>query len=308
MRPRGLDNVFYVAVSAAAASAKLLALDVPATAHALSIAVTSSLALGATRHGELAMWKGCAAANAAHNGVFAALLAAEGMSGPDAPIEGVHGLRALLGRAELPQLGSSAELAVERSALKAFAAEYHAQGPIALALELRTRVAPDDIATVTIDTYWFAWHVIGSEREKWRPATRETADHSLPYIIAAVLIDGRFSQDIFCRERLCDPAVHVMSDRITIREDPQLTAVFPKCVPCRMEIITRTGERMSAATQYPLGHPGNPMSDQQTLAKFAALAQQAIPLERIDPALRTLHNLEQMTTLDPLFHALRICT
>ena len=110
------------------------------------------------------MWKGVAAPNATRNGVFAALLAAEGMTGPDNAIEGSHGLRELVGKFELGELASAqGEFAITRSNLKFFLSEYHSQAPITAALELSREVNADAIESITIYTYWFAWHEIGSE-------------------------------------------------------------------------------------------------------------------------------------------------
>src|SRR5207237_717700 len=144
--------------------------------------------------------------------------------------------------------------------------------PIALALQLREHIAPEQIEAVTIDTYWFTWSVIGSGPEKWRPATRETADHSLPYIMAAVLVDGRFSEAMFSAERLCDPRTLAMADRIAINENQELTKQYPQRLPCRLEITLKNGERKVATCEYPRGHHKNPMSDAELTGKFRGLA------------------------------------
>ena len=94
-----------------------------------------------------------------------------------------------------------------QSNLKFFLSEYHSQSPITAALRLSREVKADDIETVTIHTYWFAWHEIGSEPEKWHPTTRETADHSLPYTVARVLVDGELTTSSYDPDALTDPAV-----------------------------------------------------------------------------------------------------
>src|SRR3954447_7553906 len=88
LRKHGVDHVTYGAISSAAAACKLMELNVTQTVHAIGIAGVCNVALRQTRSGELSMWKGCAFANAARNGVFAALLAAEGMTGPAPIFEG----------------------------------------------------------------------------------------------------------------------------------------------------------------------------------------------------------------------------
>jgi 2-methylcitrate dehydratase len=106
LRKHGFDHVTYGALSSCAAACKLLGLDAARTTHALRLAGVCNVALRQTRAGELSMWKGCAFANAARNGVFAALLAAEGMTGPAPIFEGEVGIMKLLtGPFELGGLG-----------------------------------------------------------------------------------------------------------------------------------------------------------------------------------------------------------
>ena len=99
LRKHGWDHVTYGAISSAVAACKLMKLDAPKTTHAIGIAGVCNVAMRQTRSGELSMWKGCAFANAARNGVFAALLAAEGMSGPAPIFEGDLGFMKLPDRA-----------------------------------------------------------------------------------------------------------------------------------------------------------------------------------------------------------------
>src|SRR5205085_12156747 len=96
LRKHGVDHVTYGALSACAAACRLLGLDAEKTTHALGIAGVCNVALRQTRAGELSMWKGCAFANAARNGVFAALLASEGMTGPAPIFEGELGFMKLV--------------------------------------------------------------------------------------------------------------------------------------------------------------------------------------------------------------------
>ena len=304
MRDHGMDHVLYTAAGSAIGAAKLLGLDLPKLEHTVALAVTPNLALHATRRGDLSMWKGCAAANAARNGVFAALLAAGGMTGPDGAIDGSHGLRELVGKFELGELPQKSGWAITRSNIKYFLAEYHSQAPITLALGLSRELTPADIESVTIYTYWFAWSEIGSEPEKWHPATRESADHSLPFIIAAVLIDRGFSDEIFSQERLRDPAVYALADRIAVKEDPAFTKRFPDEIPCRIEIRTRAGEVKTASVDYPRGHVKNPLSDEEVTAKFKSLAGRLLSPKETEIALEKVWNLDKAKNLHGLLEAL----
>lgn len=306
MRDHGMDHVLYSAVASAVGAGKLLGLNHAQMGNAVSLAVTPNLALHATRRGDLSMWKGSAAANASRNGMFAALMAAAGMTGPANAIEGSHGLRELVGKFELGALTAASGFAVTRSNIKLFLSEYHSQAPISVALELAGKVRPDDIESVAIHTYWFAWSEIGSEPEKWHPTTRESADHSLPFIIAAVLIDGEFSDAIFSAERLLDPRVHAMADRIEVKEDTEFTARFPAFIPSRIEVRTRAGKVFTGSTDYPRGHVKNPMTDAEIGAKFTSLAGRFLDATQCEAVLGKAWKLEEAANVRGLLEALKI--
>ena len=294
MRDHGMDHVLYTAVGTAVGAAKLLGLDQRKLAQTVSLAITPNVALHATRRGDLSMWKGCAAGNAARNGVFAALLAAEGMTGPENAINGPDGLRELVGSFDLGELSErNGQFKVTQSNLKYFLSEYHSQSPITAALQLSREIQPEDIESVTVHTYWFAWSEIGSEPEKWHPTTRESADHSLPFILSAVLIDREFSDAIFSPDRIRDPRVHALADKVSVKEDADFTRRFPSAIPCRLEIRTVRGELKTVTIDYPRGHVRNPMSDDEVETKFRALAGRVLPAARVDSALERLWNIDQ---------------
>jgi 2-methylcitrate dehydratase len=307
MRDRGLDHVFYTAVASAIGAARVLGLDRARIAQAVALAVTPNIALHATRRGHLSMWKGVAAGNAARNGMFAALLAAEGMTGPEKAIDGSHGVRELLGHFELGEFGGSGQpFELTRADLKCFVTEFHSQAPITAAIDLRRQVAVEDIEAVTVHTYWFAWSEIGSEPEKWHPTTRESADHSLPYILAAVLIDGHFSDDIFSDARIRDRRIHELADRIAVNEDPEYSRQFPGKVPCRIEIRTKSGKDLVAQVEYPRGHSGNPMTDEEVSDKFRMLAGRKLDNRQVERALEVMRAFDTAASLDGLFESVLI--
>ena len=179
----------------------------------------------------------------------------------------------------------------------------HALSPITAALELSRQVAVEDIEKVTLYTYKFAWEVTGREREKWRPTTREAADHSLPYIVAAVLVEGMFSDSLFAEEKLSDPRILRLLDKVDVQEDPEITRAFTDKVPCRIELVTRSGERKIATTDYPRGHYENPMSDEEVGAKFRAMAKRALPAQKVEQALDALWRLDAAPDLNAIFDA-----
>ncbi len=119
MRESGMDHAFYTAVATAVASAKIMGLTRDQIAEAVALAVTLESRARSHAARQVSMWKGCAAANGTRNGVFAALLAAEGMTGPDRVIEGGHGLRELVGKFDLPEFaGGDRPYAISKSNIK----------------------------------------------------------------------------------------------------------------------------------------------------------------------------------------------
>jgi 2-methylcitrate dehydratase len=299
LRDRGWDQGVFVAPASAAGAGLLLGLSLQEMADAISIAITANVATRQTRAGELSMWKGCATAAAAKAGLFAAQLAKAGMTGPTAAFEGRHGLREQVsGPFELGDLaGAGRPFAIERTNFKFFAAEYHAQAPLAIALGLRERVRADDIEALDVHIYAMAHSEIGSEPAKWDPRTRETADHSLPYMLAVALVDGRLTPASFEPKRYLDQRLRPLMNRIRVAEDPELTRRFPGELASRIEVTTRSGLRFTEQAEYPKGHSRNPMTDADIETKFRDLAENVLSKAQAAGALETLWRLDEVSKM-----------
>jgi 2-methylcitrate dehydratase len=296
IREKGWDQGTFIVVGSAVGAGKILGLSQEQMAHAISLAITPNIPTRQTRAGELAMWKGCATAAAARNGVFAALLAAEGMTGPYEPFEGRHGVwEQVTGPFTLQPFGGAGKpFTVETSNLKFFPSEYHSQAPLWTALEFRKQVKPEEIAAINVQTYWLAYSEIGSEPEKWDPQTRETADHSLAYLLAAALQDGNITPATFTLERIRDPNLRPLMHKITVRENPEFTRQYPEALRSELEVITTAGERRVEQVSYPKGHRHNPMSDDEVVDKFFGLCQEVLTPQQCQSALDTLWCLEEV--------------
>src|SRR5205823_6688493 len=146
LRKHGVDHVTYGAISSAVAAAQLMKLGEEKTTHTVGLAGVCNVALRQTRSGELSMWKGCAFANAARNGVVAATLAAEGMTGPAPIFEGDLGFMKLVTREPFTvapmgaEDGTSQDFMMPKTYIKFWPAEYHSQSAIDAALQLRPEV------------------------------------------------------------------------------------------------------------------------------------------------------------------------
>jgi 2-methylcitrate dehydratase len=306
---KGWDQGMYAAIGAACGAGKVLGLDRAALANAISIAITSGVPLGVTRIGELSMWKGCATAAAVRTGVFAALLAAEGITGPVDPFEGRDGLWQHLG-VDAPKWqsfgGKTDPFRITATSFKAYPSVIHTQGPIGLVLELRRQIAAEAIASIHLATYGEAVRRTATEAEKWDPQTRETADHSIPYLVAAAFQDGAVTPATFAPSRILDVALRPLIKKLNVVAEPDFTRRYPAESCTRLEVTATDGRKLAAETNYPKGHRHNPLSDAELEAKFRGLATAALGAQGSTRALAEVSKLESAATLDKLFDSLVI--
>lgn len=308
IRARGWDQGVFVVLGAAAGAGMLLGLSTEQMGDALAIAITANIPTRQTRAGELAMWKGVATAAAARSGVFAALLAKEGMTGPTEAFEGFNGIwDQVTGKFALGALGEKGrEFAIERTNLKFFPSEYHSQAPMWMALNLRKVVAVDDIASIDVKTYHIAFSEIGSEPEKWSPKTRETADHSLPYLLALALMDGAIRTDSFNEARMHDAATLALMQKIRIAESAEFTARFPKEMVTEIVVTTKAGAQHREIAAYPRGHALNPMTDAEVEQKYNALAEGRMNARLSEDLLRALWIVEKAARIREVLDLVRV--
>jgi 2-methylcitrate dehydratase len=304
IRSQGWDHTCYGAFSTALGAGKLLGLDPPSLVHAQGISGVAHMAMRQTRVGDLSMWKGAAFANASRNGVLAAMLAREGMTGPAPIFEGEMGFfrEVAHGEFDLQDLGgrNGAEYMLPKTYIKNWPAEYHAQSAIEAALEMRAEIGgPALIESVLIESFDAAVEII-ADAEKWHPKTRETADHSLPYCVAVALEDGEVSRNQFSQERIEDPKVLDLLSRVEVRTDASLTDRYPASTPNRITVKTRDGRAVVREIEFPRGHSGNPMTDDEVEAKFRSLAAGEMDPQRQVEVLRRLWALETEADLHSL--------
>jgi 2-methylcitrate dehydratase len=306
IRKHGWDHVTYGAFSTSAAAAKLFGLDAGRITQALNLAGTPNVTLRQTRAGELSEWKGCAFANASRNGVFAAMLAAEGLTGPAPIFEGEMGFfKQVSGPFKLEKLGGEKpgddDFMINKTSIKFWPAEYHSQSAIHAALELRPQIG--DVAQIkSLDIYSFdaAVDIIGKDPEKWRPKTRETADHSLPYCTAVALTDGDVTLDSFSDQRLRDERLLGLVAKIKIHRDAALTARYPRGIPNRLEVTLADGRKLVAENEFPRGHDQNPMTDAEVEAKFHRMAAKRLDASRAKRILDLSWRLDELSDVSEL--------
>ena len=318
LRPRGWDHVTYGPFSSALAVAKAFKLSALQTVHAVNLAGVANIALRQTRVGDLSMWKACAFSNAARNGVFAAMLARHGMTGPSPIFEGEKGFMPLVsGPLALPVLGGEltdrhehAPFKILDTYIKHYPVEYHAQTAVEAALLLREellaaegRAAVSGLADIEIGSYDVAIEIIGRDKEKWRPRTRETADHSFPYCVAVGLKDGTVDLRSFDPQRLGDPSLQRLMQKVRVVEEPAFRGRYPNAMPTRLAVRTASGKDYVRQVDIPLGHPRHAMPDGEVEAKFRRLAAGKLSPARADRLIEfvwRLDTVEDIATMMPL--------
>lgn len=274
--------------------------------NALALAATSNISLLQTRTGELSHWKGLAGPYGSRNGLFAAVLAREGITGPHDPLEGKAGwMKHLNMPIQISALGGGGTpFKIESTFYKFMPVRYAVQLAIWTALELRQSVAPAEIDAIRVCVVKRYVTSREAEPEAWAPTTRETTDHSFPYLIAAVLVDGEISERTFTPERFRDPEILALADKIEMVEDPEFSAAFPATFNCRFEARLRSGEVRSVHRTNPKGHPANPMSDREIEEKFERQAETVRlthgQVRAILDQLWTIDDLEDISSLFPL--------
>ena len=304
IRDRGWDHVTYGNISTALVASRLLGLTHEQATNALALAITPNNALRQTRVGQLSMWKGCAFANAARNGVFASLLAREGLTGPTPIFEGEKGFQKVVSGTLQTDPNKWTRFKILETSIKYYSAEYHSQAAIDAALQLRKEIDRERIREIKVSTFKVAVQIIGGEPEKWTPKSRETADHSLPYMVAAALLDGELGPNQFTNEKIRDPQLKSMIKKIKVQSDPNLTKLYPRGIPAILEIIDNAGKMHRKRVEFPRGHHRNPMTDKEVEEKFRALTINTITKDRANEFLRKSWNLESITDISDLLATL----
>ncbi len=254
IRDKGWDHVTYISISSAAGLGVLNNFEKSKFINNLNLAINNNISLRQTRAGELSMWKGCTAANAARNSVFAALLASEGFTGPSPIFEGEMGFfKQITGK-----IGIDLEKnRVVRTMIKNFPVEYHAMSAIEAALSIKDQMNGEKIKSVKVDTFSVAHKIIVKDPEKLRPKTKETADHSLPYMIAYTLIYGAPGPSSFEPRYLNDKKILDVIDSTKFEVTKEFDSMYPEYLPVKISVKTDSSEYEKEVT-VPKGHFRNP--------------------------------------------------
>jgi len=300
VRDGNFDYVTYLGLAASATAGRLLGLDRERLADALALGATYSPALGVVRGGHISAAKWLGSGLAGHVGMLAALLAAEGLSGPRGVLDDRHGWgEVVLPGAELARLVAPADsdFRIEHASIKAYPCVMTSQAAVAAALQARAGLTGSATEVERIDVRMADIPMVRSHAtnpQRRYPASRETADHSMHFLIAVALLDGELTPRQFEPERWRDPEVLAVMDRIHIELDPAL-ARYMDTFPCWLRISLHSGESSEADVPYAPGHHhGGGMTAEVVGAKFDAYAPGRPRVKDF------ILNLESASTIRPL--------
>jgi 2-methylcitrate dehydratase len=315
-----IDHVAHLGPSAAAGIGTLLGLDTATIFHAIGQALHTTTATRQSRKGEISTWKAHAPAFAGKMAVEAVDRAMRGQTSPTPIYEGEDGVIAWLldgpdARYEvpLPEAGE-AKRGILDTYTKEHSAEYQAQAWIDLARKLHNEnpdLGAEDIESVVIHTSHHTHFVIGSganDPQKYDPtASRETLDHSIPYIFTVALQDGEWHHErSYAPERASRPDTVALWRRVTTTEDPEWTRRYHSNDPAekafggRVEITLTNGstivDEIAVADAHPLG--ARPFAREQYIAKFRTLAADVLEPAEIERFLALVQRLPELTAAE----------
>ncbi|WP_277374421.1 MmgE/PrpD family protein [Pseudomonas sp. AA-38] len=310
LNKKGWDHVNYINVSMAAAAAKLMKLDARQTEQAINISLSGHLAMRQVRSGALSDWKGCSAANAARNAIFAAQMARHGMTGPAPVFEGDMGFFNQVTGAFSLEVDAFAtcvngDFAIKRSLTKTFPTNGELHTAVWAGIELSKRL--DDlfaIESIRIETSEFNKRVLADGAEKWRPQTRETADHSLPYNVVRALIDGDITIESYSMKKITDPLVATLMAKTTVFEDPAITRLFPRHLANRVTLTLCSGEVLVSEVLSGPGSVETPMTTEDFESKFRKMAAAHLPESAQQAVLAFVSDLERQQDFEAVFAAM----
>src|SRR5215472_12223397 len=320
IRERGWHHATLTAFVSPIVAGRMLKLGPEQIQHAVGISASARATLGAVTAGKLTMMKNTVDPMATQSGMLAALLAEKGYTGPEHVIDGKEGLVHCfgpewklniltdgLGESSTPTsptqglVGGPGSWRILQCGMKAFPTEALTHTPISavLALVKDHDLRPDDIAKVHVRTTARGADIL-SDPSKYDPHTKETADHSLPYVIAAAIAERQVTPLQFSMEKIMHPEIRAQLNKIDVVADPDIEKVFPALQRVVVTIHTTDGREFSEQLDYPKGDPRNPLTDNEVEEKFEALAGPVMSREARRRAIDAIWKLEKQTSVSEL--------
>jgi len=302
IRERGWHHATLTAFVSPIVAGRALHLTWEQIQHAIGISASRHCTLGAVTAGKLTMMKNTVDPMATQSGVLAALLAEKGYSGPEHVIDGKEGLTHVFKpewKLGLLTEGLGESWRITQCGMKAFPTEALTHTPISAVLDLvkNNDLRPDDVQKVQIRSLARAADIL-SDPSKYDPRTKETADHSLPYVIAAALVDRQVTPVQFTMEKIMDSKIREQLNKVEVVAE--IEKVFPALQRVIVQIQTRDGRSFRKQLDFPKGDPRNPLTDQEIEEKFAALADGVLSKGAQKRVKDTVWSLERVGSVSEL--------
>jgi len=277
IRERGWHHATLTAFVSPIVAGRALHLTGEQIQHAVGISASRHCTLGAVTAGKLTMMKNTVDPLATQSGVLAALLAEKGYSGPEHVIDGKEGLTHVFKpdwKLNVLTDGLGDSWRITQCGMKAFPTEALTHTPISAVLDLvkNNDLQPDEVVKIQIRSLARAADIL-SDPSKYDPHTKETADHSLPYVIAAALVDRQVTPAQFTMQKIVDPRIREQLHKVEVVADPEIEKQFPALQRVIVHIDTKDGRSFHKQLDFPKGDPRNPLTDSDIEEKFSALAE-----------------------------------
>ncbi len=301
---KGWSHISPAGYIAPIVAGKLLKLTAPEMTNAIGIGGSHNHALRemyGEEGGQINMMKCIGWHFGAQSGVVAALLAENGFTGPATILESLA--KVVGDNLDLePLVPSQDKFLILKSCIKPYSSYYMSHSAITAVLDLRKKhnIKVEDVSDMNVRV--FSRLLSGWGRVM--PETRESADHSLPYLLAIALKEGAVSPEQFAHEQWKDQAVRALIQKMNFSVDAEFDKVFPKKRSASVEIKTKGGKSYSSQVDYPRGAPENPMTDEEIEAKFRGMASKLMGEKQIQQIFDTCYNLEKIKDVGQLMKLL----
>ncbi len=274
------------------AAGRVMGLTVDQMVNAIGISGSHNHTIGCPTAGKLTMMKNTVDPMAVQSGVLAALMAQKGYTGTEAVFDGKEGLMDVFGPdwATDKLVGNLGEkFKILECGMKAFPTEAltHTHLSAVLKAVKDNNIKHDQIKEVVITTIARACDIL-FDPHKYRPDSRETADHSLPYCVAAAIVDHQVTTQTFSEEKLKDKRIWEVIDKIKGEASQEFEKMFPAKQPSKVVVITTDGKRYEEYLEYPKGDPREPMTMDDLEAKFKGLSAALLSAEGQDEVKETI--------------------
>ncbi len=304
IRERGWHHATLTAFVSPIVAGRVLHLGWEQIQHAIGISASRHATLGAVTAGKLTMMKNTVDPMATQSGVLAALLAEKGYTGPEHVVDGKEGLTHCFGPAWKLNLltdGLGESWRITQCGMKAFPTEALTHTPISAVLDIvkANDLKPEQVEKVQIRSLARAADIL-SDPSKYDPQSKETADHSLPYVIAAAIAERQVTPVQFEMKKIMDPTIRAQLKKVEVVADPEIERVFPALQRVIVNLTTTDGRTFTKQLDYPKGDPRNPLSDAEVEEKFAALAEGVLSEGAQKKLKDAIWNLEKIGSVSKL--------